>query len=56
MVRKVAYGVAIPAIVIAGVVNGHVAVKYLYVQLFGNSGDGASKNLMYQTTFKAREI
>jgi Transmembrane amino acid transporter protein len=33
VVRKVAYGVAIPTIVIAGVVNGHVAVKYLYVRI-----------------------
>lgn len=29
IIRKVAYGVAMPTIVIAGVVNGHVAVKYL---------------------------
>lgn len=72
LVRKVAYGVAIPTIVVAGVVNGHVAVKYLYVRLFrdsgGSSSDGREKgghgsgsgngkgNLMYQTTFKARGI
>ena len=34
IVRKVAYGVAIPTIVIAGVINGHVAAKYIYVRLF----------------------
>ncbi|KAI9374872.1 transmembrane amino acid transporter protein-domain-containing protein [Aspergillus egyptiacus] len=34
LVSKVAYGVAIPTIVIAGVINGHVAVKYIYVRLF----------------------
>ncbi|OJJ46085.1 hypothetical protein ASPZODRAFT_117902 [Penicilliopsis zonata CBS 506.65] len=33
-VAKVAYGVALPTIVIAGVINGHVAVKYVYVRLF----------------------
>lgn len=33
IVRKIAYGLAIPTIVIAGVVNGHVAVKYLFVRL-----------------------
>lgn len=53
VVRKVAYGVAVPTIVVAGVVNGHVAVKYLYVRLFRSRGSG---NLMYQTTFKARGI
>lgn len=31
---KIAYGIAIPTIVIAGVINGHVAAKYLYVRVF----------------------
>jgi Transmembrane amino acid transporter protein len=37
-------------------VNGHVAVKYLYVRLFrdGGGNDAGKGNLMYQTTFKAR--
>jgi amino acid permease len=56
VVRKVAYGVAIPTIVVAGVVNGHVAVKYVYVRLCRKVGGDPSKNLMYQTTFKARGI
>ncbi|KAL9127413.1 MAG: hypothetical protein Q9217_003709 [Psora testacea] len=34
LLRKIAYGVAIPTIVIAGVINGHVAAKYVYVRLF----------------------
>ncbi|KAA6410693.1 MAG: amino acid transporter [Lasallia pustulata] len=33
-VRKIAYGVSIPTIVVAGVINGHVASKYIYVRLF----------------------
>ncbi|KAB8246561.1 transmembrane amino acid transporter protein-domain-containing protein [Aspergillus flavus] len=33
VVRKVAYGVAIPTIVIAGVVLGHVAIKNVYVRM-----------------------
>ncbi|KAI9731804.1 MAG: hypothetical protein M1834_004593 [Cirrosporium novae-zelandiae] len=33
---KVAWGLAIPTIVIAGVVNGHVVCKYIYVRLFRN--------------------
>lgn len=34
LLRKVAYGIAIPTIVIAGVINGHVAAKYIYVRMF----------------------
>ena len=34
MVEKVAYGIAIPTIIVAGVINGHVASKYIYVRLF----------------------
>ncbi|KAF7712973.1 Uncharacterized protein PECH_002486 [Penicillium ucsense] len=34
---KVAYGLAIPTIVIAGVINGHVAAKYIYVRVFRGS-------------------
>ncbi|KAI9926225.1 hypothetical protein MW887_004688 [Aspergillus wentii] len=37
IVRKVAYGIALPTILIAGVVNGHVAAKYVYVRIFRNS-------------------
>jgi hypothetical protein len=37
VVRKVAYGVAIPTIVIAGVVLGHVAIKNVYVRLLRGS-------------------
>ena len=34
LLRKFAYGIAIPTIVVSGVINGHVAAKYLYVRLF----------------------
>ncbi|PLN74729.1 amino acid transporter [Aspergillus taichungensis] len=37
IVRKVAYGIALPTIIMGGVVNGHVAAKYVYVRLFRNS-------------------
>ncbi|KAH8689025.1 amino acid transporter [Talaromyces proteolyticus] len=33
IMSKVAYGIAIPTIVIAGVINGHVACKYIYVRI-----------------------
>ncbi|KAL9010670.1 MAG: hypothetical protein Q9173_004420 [Seirophora scorigena] len=35
---QLAYGVAMPSIVIAGVINGHVAAKYCYVRLFRGTG------------------
>lgn len=34
VVGKVAWGLAIPTIIIAGVIYGHVASKYIYVRLF----------------------
>ncbi|KAL6714821.1 hypothetical protein ACLMJK_007081 [Lecanora helva] len=34
LLQKISYGIAIPTIVIAGVINGHVAAKYIYVRLF----------------------
>ncbi|GFF80071.1 putative neutral amino acid permease [Aspergillus udagawae] len=34
LMAKAAYGIAIPTIVIAGVINGHIASKYIYVRLF----------------------
>ncbi|MCJ1279136.1 hypothetical protein MMC21_006960 [Puttea exsequens] len=43
LLRKIAYGVAIPTIVIAGVVNGHVAAKYIYVRMYRGT-DRMSKN------------
>jgi amino acid permease len=52
VVKKVAYGVAIPTIVIAGVVNGHVAVKYLFVRLLRNNKD----DLMHQKSWKSYRI
>ncbi|CAG9990564.1 unnamed protein product [Clonostachys byssicola] len=35
--RKAIWGVAIPTIVIAGVIYGHVAAKYIFVRLFRNT-------------------
>ncbi|KAJ5085522.1 Amino acid transporter transmembrane [Penicillium argentinense] len=34
VVAKIAYGIALPTIIIAGVINGHVAFKYVYVRIF----------------------
>ncbi|GFF38633.1 N amino acid transport system protein [Aspergillus udagawae] len=37
MVSKVAYGIALPTIIIAGVINGHIAFKYVYIRIFSGS-------------------
>lgn len=34
VMKKVAYGLAIPTVIVAGVVFGHVACKYIYVRIF----------------------
>ncbi|CAI7655509.1 hypothetical protein PCG10_000896 [Penicillium crustosum] len=34
ILKKVAYGIAIPTIIGAGVVNGHIGLKYIYVRLY----------------------
>lgn len=34
VVKKVAYGIALPTIIIAGVIYGHVAAKYIYLRIF----------------------
>ncbi|KAJ5865391.1 uncharacterized protein N7529_007307 [Penicillium soppii] len=34
VLKKVAYGIAIPTIIGAGVVNGHIGLKYIYVRMF----------------------
>ncbi|KPI38779.1 N amino acid transport system protein [Cyphellophora attinorum] len=47
-------GIALPTILIAGVINGHVAVKWLYVRLLRSSSSG--QTLMHEKTFKARGI
>ncbi|KAK2744140.1 hypothetical protein FQN57_004400 [Myotisia sp. PD_48] len=46
VVRKVAYGVAIPTIVIAGVINGHVACKYIYVRIFRGTNKMSQRSLL----------
>lgn len=38
ILKKVAYGIAIPTIVGAGVVNGHIGLKYIYFRLFNKTG------------------
>ncbi|PYH49809.1 uncharacterized protein BP01DRAFT_331266 [Aspergillus saccharolyticus JOP 1030-1] len=46
MIAKISYGIALPTIIIGGVVNGHVACKFVYVRLFRNSDRMHSRDLV----------
>ncbi|KAF7597192.1 hypothetical protein BBP40_009532 [Aspergillus hancockii] len=37
LIGKIAYGVALPTIVIAGVINGHIACKSIYTRVFAGT-------------------
>ena len=56
VVRKIAYGLAIPTIVVAGVVNGHVAVKYIYVRLLRDKPDFSKHDDSRNRTTGEQEI
>ncbi|EAW20158.1 neutral amino acid permease [Aspergillus fischeri NRRL 181] len=43
IVSKVAYGIALPTIIIAGVINGHVAIKYVYIRIFAGKKERIHK-------------
>ncbi|KAJ5871718.1 uncharacterized protein N7529_004071 [Penicillium soppii] len=49
VMKKVAYGLAIPTVIVAGVVFGHVACKYIYVRIFR----GERSHHMHQRSFLA---
>ncbi|CAL1705414.1 unnamed protein product [Somion occarium] len=36
--RKIAYGIAMPTIIIAGVINGHVCAKMVFIRIFRRDG------------------
>ncbi|KAL4888866.1 amino acid transporter [Aspergillus ambiguus] len=46
VVGKVSYGIALPTIIIGGVVNGHVAAKYVYVRIFRHGDHMHKKGLI----------
>jgi hypothetical protein len=37
LITKVAFGIALPTIIVAGVVNGSVACKYIYVRIWAGT-------------------
>ncbi|KAJ5799140.1 Glycerol-3-phosphate dehydrogenase mitochondrial [Penicillium psychrosexuale] len=48
--RKISYAIALPTILIGGVVNAHVAVKFIYVRVFRGT------NSMHTQSFRARVV
>jgi len=44
VMRKAAYGIAIPTIVVAGVVNANVCAKTIYVRFWKGTGTASQKN------------
>ncbi|KAJ5957854.1 hypothetical protein N7501_012133 [Penicillium viridicatum] len=51
--RKISYAIAIPTIVIGGVVNAHVAVKFIYVRVFRGTNSMHSQSLMARLVWAA---
>ncbi|KAL5335057.1 transmembrane amino acid transporter protein-domain-containing protein [Aspergillus crustosus] len=46
IIGKIAYGIALPTIIIGGVVNGNVASKYVYVRIFRKTDRMHKKDLV----------
>ncbi|EPQ55513.1 hypothetical protein GLOTRDRAFT_60231 [Gloeophyllum trabeum ATCC 11539] len=47
--RKVAYGIALPTIIIAGVINGHVCAKLAFVRVFRMNDGSVSPHMSSHT-------
>ena len=46
LVSKIAYGIALPTIIIAGVISGHIACKSIYTRLFAGTDRMHKRDLM----------
>ncbi|CAG8032677.1 unnamed protein product [Penicillium salamii] len=51
--RQVSYAIAIPTIVIGGVVNAHVAVKFIYVRIFRGTNSIHSDSILARAVWDA---
>lgn len=47
LVRKISYGIALPTIIVAGVINGSVVCKYIYIRLWTGT------DVIHQNSFKS---
>ncbi|KAF2764290.1 hypothetical protein EJ03DRAFT_392117 [Teratosphaeria nubilosa] len=46
IVKRVAYGIALPTIIIAGIIYAHVAAKYIYVRIFRGTRHMSKKTFL----------
>ncbi|KAL3478878.1 transmembrane amino acid transporter protein-domain-containing protein [Aspergillus californicus] len=46
LVSKIAYGIALPTIIIAGVINGHIACKSIYTRVFAGTDRMHKRDVM----------
>ncbi|KAJ5631381.1 uncharacterized protein N7484_011481 [Penicillium longicatenatum] len=53
IMSKIAWGLAIPTVILSGVVLGHVACKYIYVRMFRGSDKMHSRSLLSIGTWVA---
>lgn len=51
VVRKVIWGIALPTIVIAGVIYAHVAGKFIFLKIFGNTQHVAKRTVLGSTAW-----
>ncbi|OCH93824.1 hypothetical protein OBBRIDRAFT_832292 [Obba rivulosa] len=45
MLRKISYGIALPTIFVAGVINGHVCAKLIFVRIFRRNDGTKSRHM-----------
>lgn len=51
IIRKVAWGIALPTIVIAGVIFAHVTAKYVYLRMFAGTAKVGSRGFVATATW-----
>lgn len=49
LIKKISWGMAMPSIIIAGVVNGHVAVKYVWIRCWAKN-----PKVLHERSFRSR--
>lgn len=54
--RKVAYGIALPTIMIAGVINGHVCAKLIYIRVYVHFLGGHNHIIMFCSQFVVNDV
>lgn len=54
LVRKISFGIALPTVIVAGVINGSVACKYIYIRLWkGSETRNGGVNVIHQNSWRS---